>query len=134
MSMTYEDINKLKDLMLVIFRDVHTVDDAWEFVDSELFNSALNAALDAWEWDSETGEVVLDEMRDARKRFEKEDTPHTVLLDVIIDKIKERRKNEQDKHTDARATEDGQEYFCFICRQSARCRQDIDAHHEAKGG
>ena len=107
MSMAYEDINKLKDLMLVIFRDVHTIDDAWEFVDSELFNSALNAALDAWDWHDNTGEVVLDEMRDARKLFEKDETPHTVLLDVIIDKIKERRKNEQDKHTDAGTAEDG---------------------------
>jgi hypothetical protein len=93
--LSLNEIQKLKELANVIFRDVEKEDDAFELLDSEEFQVALKNALDAWDWDGDQ-KPLLEELREARMKLESiDETYYIVLLDILIDEVKERIKQSE---------------------------------------
>lgn len=107
MSIDYNNLSKLKDLLDVIFRETKSVEDAYELVDSDTFTTALSAAMQSWDWASHDGTQVLNELREARKLLENDSDLYLVLIDTVIDHIKERQCREQNQPTDTGTTQDG---------------------------
>ena len=107
--LSLDDINKLKELTGVIFRDAQDEDSAFDLLDSEEFATALKDSLDAWDWAEQ--ETILNELREARERFEKDDKEYyIVLFDMVIDAVKERiRDSEKNQSSSDGTTQDGQD-------------------------
>ena len=93
--LSLQEIQKLKELASVIFRDVEGEDAAFALLDSDEFQTAIKNSLDAWDWDGDQ-RPLLEELREARMKLESVDEIHyIVLLDILIDEVKERIKQSE---------------------------------------